>query len=522
MNAVPSSNSSEALLEATATALTLAWTSFISLVVAGVGSLVIARVLGPEGYGVYSLVLSVPSFLMAVSDLGLPTALIRYPSKYPDKVGPYISSGLVLLASSASAVSLVGFLLSEPLAKFIINRPEHAGLVALTAPYVLTYPLLLALRSSLVGVGRRGRAALVEPLYSTLRVVLSLTLALTYYVKGAVLGFVLASVISLAISLVLLVTSVRGLSLKVSRELLPDMLSFSLPLYVTSVLASISGTYTAMVISRVFSDSEIGNYRAAANLLSVISVAIVPFSTAFLKVFSGARNEVELTKTFEDSVKYVSLFSIPLTAFSFTCSADIVRVVYGRRYTEVPEYFRVLVLIYVLTLLGSHTLGSALNALGETRYVLISNVVGTLVYLPLVYLLAYRVGLVGVAVAYVVLHAVTTVTQLYLLSRRIPLRLGLTRQVKLLAVSTIASLPLVVTATASAEFLEALAVLLAKFLVYVVVYLSIAVALGVVSASEARVLKNLASGLGIFGKLLDPVFWYLNTLIKLLTRFRGN
>jgi O-antigen/teichoic acid export membrane protein len=277
-----------------------------------------------------------------------------------------------------------------------------------------------------------------------------------------------------------------------------------------------------MVISRAFSDSEIGNYRAAANLLSVISVAIVPFSTAFLKVFSGARSEVELAKTFEDSVKYVSLFSIPLTAFSFTCSADIVRVVYGRRYVDAPEYFRVLVLIYALTLLGSHTLGSALNALGETRYVLISNVVGALVYLPLVYLLAYRTGLVGVAVAYVVLHAVTTVAQLYLLSRRIPLRLRLARQVKLLAVSTIASLPLVVTATASVGFLESFAVLLAKFLVYVVVYLSIAVALGVISASEVGVLKNLATGLGVFGKLLNPVFWYLNTLIKLLTRFGGS
>jgi len=520
VKATPNSETSEALVEATATAITLAWSSFISLVVAGVGSLVIARVLGPEGYGIYSLVLTVPSFLIAVSDLGLTTALIRYPSKYPGNVGPYISSGLVLLTSSASVVSVAGFILSEPLARYIINRPEYSGLIALTAPYILTYPLLSASRSSLIGVGSRGRAALVEPLYNTLRVALSLTLALAYYVRGAVLGFVLASTISSAISLAMLVTSVRGLNLRVSKEVLLDMLKFSLPLYATSVLASLLSTYTTVVMSRAFSDPEIGNYRAAANLLSVISVAIVPFSTAFLRVFSGARSGIELAEVFKDSIRYVSLFSVPLTVFSFTCSVDIVRVIYGRRYVEAPEYFRVLVLIYALTLVGSHALGPALNALGETRYVLASNVVGALVYLPTLYLLAHKVGLVGVAVAYVVLQAVTTVAQLYLLSRKIPLRLELGKQIKLLAVSAIASLPLLLVVTTGTEFLESLASLLVKFLIYVAAYLSAAAALDVVGVSELRVLKTLATELGVFGKLLSPMLWYLNTLIRLLAKFR--
>jgi O-antigen/teichoic acid export membrane protein len=517
---LPSSGIGEALVEATAIAVTLAWSSLASVVIAGVGSLVVARILGPEGYGVYSLVLAVPSFLAAISDLGLPTALVRYPSKYSDRAGLYIPSGLILLASSASLASLACFLFREPLARYIINRPEYSELIAITAPFVLSYLLLSALRSSLLGVGRRGRAALVDPLYNTLRVVLSMALASIYYVRGAIVGFVVASIISSAVSLVLLITSTTGLSLKVSRELLIDMLKFSLPLYATSILASLLGTYSTIVMSRAFSDAEIGNYRAAANLLSVISVAIAPFSTAFLRVFSEARDGVELARDFAESVKYVPLFSIPLTVFSSTCSADIVRVVYGRRYAEAPEYFRVLVLAYALTLIGSHSLGSALNALGETRYILISNVVGALVYLPLLYLLASRVGLVGVAIASVVLSTVTTATQLCLLSRRIPVRFEAVRQTRLLLASVAASVPLVPIATSATEFLESLAVLLAKFVVYLAVYLLLAVVLGVVGVREVVVLKTLARGLGVFGKFLSPVLWYLDSLIKLLMRFR--
>jgi O-antigen/teichoic acid export membrane protein len=517
---LPNSGIGEALVEATAIAVTLAWSSLASVVIAGVGSLVVARILGPEGYGVYSLVLAVPSFLAAISDLGLPTALVRYPSKYSDRAGSYISSGLILLASSASFASLVCFLFREPLARYIINRPEYSELIAITAPFVLSYLLLSALRSSLLGVSRRGRAALVDPLYNTLRVVLSIALASIYYVRGAIVGFVVASIISSAVSLVLLITSTTGLSLKVSRELLIDMLKFSLPLYATSILASLLGTYSTIVMSRAFSDAEIGNYRAAANLLSVISVAIAPFSTAFLRVFSEAKDETELAKNFADSVRYVSLFSAPLTVFSFTCSVDIVRVVYGRRYIEAPEYFRVLVLTYALTLLGSHSLGSALNALGETRYILISNTIGALVYLPLLYLLTFRVGLIGVAIASAVLNTVTTLTQLYLLSRRISVRLKVARQARLLAVSAIASLPLVALTTTATGFLESLVVLLTKFLVYSATYLLVAVALGVVGVGEVKVIKTLASGLGVFGTFLSPVLWYLDSLIKLLTRFK--
>lgn len=50
----------------------------LSLIILAVGSIIIARLLGPENYGVYSLSLVVPSILAGLIDFGISSALIRF------------------------------------------------------------------------------------------------------------------------------------------------------------------------------------------------------------------------------------------------------------------------------------------------------------------------------------------------------------------------------------------------------------------------------------------------------------
>jgi len=52
------------------------------LVVLAVASIVIARLLGPEDYGLYSLSLVVPSILAGLVDFGIVSALIRFLAKF--------------------------------------------------------------------------------------------------------------------------------------------------------------------------------------------------------------------------------------------------------------------------------------------------------------------------------------------------------------------------------------------------------------------------------------------------------
>ena len=57
----------------------------ISTIILAVGSIAIARLLGSENYGLYSLSLTIPSILVLFTSLGVDQSLIKYVSEYSSK-----------------------------------------------------------------------------------------------------------------------------------------------------------------------------------------------------------------------------------------------------------------------------------------------------------------------------------------------------------------------------------------------------------------------------------------------------
>ncbi|MGQ9468430.1 MAG: oligosaccharide flippase family protein [Nitrososphaerales archaeon] len=54
----------------------------LSLIILAIGSIIVARLLGPENYGLLALSLVVPSILAGFIDFGMTHALIRYSAKF--------------------------------------------------------------------------------------------------------------------------------------------------------------------------------------------------------------------------------------------------------------------------------------------------------------------------------------------------------------------------------------------------------------------------------------------------------
>ncbi|MEM1527436.1 MAG: oligosaccharide flippase family protein [Sulfolobales archaeon] len=507
---------SNALYEAASTAVTLAGGSFLSVLIAGLGSLVLARVLGPEGYGAYSLVLAVPAFLASFVDLGMSAAMVRYIPRYPEKAASYVTLGVVVALITSSLITVIGILTSSALSKTLINRPEYSDLVLISMPYLLSYSLLNVSRASLIGMGKRVKAALLDPIYNFLRVSLSIALAVAFFTKGAVLGIVIASAVTSLVGVVLIIRSLSRPKLSFSYNEVLELLQFSIPLYVTGLVGSVTQMYTTLMLSRFFTDFEIGNYRAALNLLSVISIAIAPFSTAFLKVFSelGAQDFREL---FTDSIKYVALFSTPLTLFSSATAHDIVRVVYGRRYTEANVYFSMVVLVNTLTLLGSHVVGPALSAINKTKYILVSNILGSLAYVPLLYVLARTCGLQGAVISYLSLNTITTLAQLYFLVKSTKVSLDYVFSARVLVSAVTPSLALIPVAKGQ-EFADSLLLLALKFVAYIAVYVALLAISRTITESDVYKLSGLSKSLGPLSGIVNIVLKYATLLLRLLQR----
>lgn len=128
----------------------------LATLIAGLSSIALARVLGPSGYGRYSLSTTVAGFLMLATDFGVSAALAREASRLlaeREALAPLAGVALRFVLLSSLCAAAVGLPLSGALASTLLRRPDMAGLVELTLPLVVCNALFNLSFSALLGLG---------------------------------------------------------------------------------------------------------------------------------------------------------------------------------------------------------------------------------------------------------------------------------------------------------------------------------------------------------------------------------
>ncbi len=114
----------------------------LSLLILAIGSIIVARLLGPDDYGLFSLSLVVPSILAGVMDLGVNPALTRFSAKLRAEgknqlAANMLRSGFLFKLVTGIAMSTICFTFSASFAPHILNRPEMGPLIKLTSLLII-------------------------------------------------------------------------------------------------------------------------------------------------------------------------------------------------------------------------------------------------------------------------------------------------------------------------------------------------------------------------------------------------
>jgi len=105
--------------------------------VSAVGSIVIARLLGPANYGIISIALIYPLMFSGLADLGLSTAIMRYAS-ISNFRRAFTALQLRVLITMAFAVALIPL---APYLAFTLHRPYLTPMINVLAIYAFAYKL---------------------------------------------------------------------------------------------------------------------------------------------------------------------------------------------------------------------------------------------------------------------------------------------------------------------------------------------------------------------------------------------
>jgi O-antigen/teichoic acid export membrane protein len=333
----------------------------IALTFGFIASVVVARFLGPERYGVYSFVLWFLSMVGLLANLGIPTTITKYVSEFWGKedssaIGEIVSRLLRIELLAGVVLSLVLFFLAPPISRWY-NNPELSLYLRVAALVILPLTLMFFYNGLFSGLQRFDLIAKTNLMVSPVTVIVIL---LVIYFGGTIERLVAVS----AVANILLVTCYvyyrrtkfaaiqRGPS---KHDFGGKLLKFSATAFVVLLLDSIIWERFGIFFLSIYSTpSEIAFYNVAFIFSSRTMILLPGALTGILlpamsEVYGGGDRQ-ELARVHSNSTRYLAVLAFPLCLGGIGIAGQLFPALYGSSYQAAS-------LVFVVLLLGG-TVGS--------------------------------------------------------------------------------------------------------------------------------------------------------------------
>ena len=498
--------------------------NFTTTAISFVAIVIIARLLGPSQYGVYTLSILIPNILLNFLGLGVNSGITRYAAFHlsqdrPDIARRITNNGIAFVLLFGVALAAVCFAGAGFLSDFVLHRPDMAGLVRFASLIILAQALFQSAVSALLGWSLMGNISVTSVFQSSLRLLIAVPLVvLGFAVQGALVGYVLSIVIGGALGLLLLLRRTgRGGArpLEGFGEDVRTMLTYGRTLFVGQFASNISAQYVLLILAAVAANTYVGYYQSASNFTSAITLTSGAITQALFPAFAHLEGtKGDLGRAFTLATKYMGFALTPVIFLLMGASVQLIVVPFGSSYSTASTYLALLALSNISLLFGQGVLASFFNGVGRPRFYMAYSLAGagTLFVLAPLLTLGLGMGIPGLILSLFISNMVAVATGLYLSSRYFKTRIDLSAALSILGSSILAFLAVL---PLGASHINGVVLLGLEVVVFAVVYLTAAPLLRAIRQDDIEILTSAVAGLGRFKSVVLPILAYERFLIHL-------
>jgi O-antigen/teichoic acid export membrane protein len=383
-----------------------------------VETMVAARLLTTDSFGIFALVVVVVSFLIMAVDFGCKTAVTQMlASSEPGQQQAIACNALVFRIAVLLVVSLMVWLARGA----FLLLDQSGGLLK----YSVYIPAMLAaasldelLTAALQGVHAYHHVAIAQLVRSVLRSLLSIVMLvrLNLGLPALLYSWIISYAASTAYQYLVLPLPKR---LRWHRPLLRAMLRFGLPLQGDRFLWSVSSPVAMALLSRFLGPSAVAFYNVASRIPNALfgltqSYIDVYFPTMTDLLAKGKREQA--CRMLNHSLRLLS-FGLGLVALvAVLFSQQVIHVLFSDKYLPSTMIFSLLMIGLQTTMLGT-LLGYTLTAASHPEHSLGQNLIRTALSIVGKFLLIPTLGLVGPAYADLAAYYVANSVCVWLLRR---------------------------------------------------------------------------------------------------------
>jgi len=327
--------------------------NFLLALVSKIGALIftiiVARMLFPEVFGIYSLALTIILVIATFTDAGLNTTVVRYVSEALGKRGTnskkiarstaHFILRFKVLVTFVTAILL--FFLADSLSYYIFSKPELAIPLKLGALYLIAISLQGFLGSLFLAIQKVNYQTNAEAIFQITRIIITVILFWLYAAnaENVLISLIIASAFAIIFFyLVILIKFpylLRGDSEKIDDVSRKRIFSFFGWTSLTVISLSFFAQVDTFMIGIFLPAEFVGFYSVIFSIIGTVGV-LISFSNILLPAFTQVKKE-GIQSAFTKVIRYSLIISIPASVGLAFVIIPVIKTIYGTAYVP-PEY----------------------------------------------------------------------------------------------------------------------------------------------------------------------------------------
>ncbi len=401
-------------------------TKFLGMII----KIIMSRLIGTEGLGLYMMILPTFSLFIGISQFGLPIALSKLIAE-DTKNNKKLFFSCLPITIFVNIILIVFILLFAPIlsTKLLHNPDTYYGIlaIALVIPFTSISSIC---RSYFFGKEKMFPHVISNLVEDVVRLILMLIGIPLFIDKGiayAVCFIILSNVISELASILILFfflpknVKINKEDLRPSKKYIKESLSIGIPNTTGRLIGSIGYFLEPIILTSVlimvgykssFITTEYGILSGyVMPLLLLPSFFTMAISQALLPVVSreyARKNKKSVARKIKQAILFSLFLGVPVTILFVLFPEFFLKFIYHT--TEGATYMRVLAPICLFQYIQS-PLSSALDAMGKSKDAMVASTLGMITRTVLLFLLSMlKIGIwglifaIGVNVVVVTLH----------------------------------------------------------------------------------------------------------------------
>lgn len=383
----------------------------LNFAVAFISSIILARMLGPTGVGLYALVVLIPGTLVLFGTLGIEAATVYF-------IGSKRHDTLIIIGNSLSTAIFLGIFLMglfwgifhlAPVQQFVHERGvnlSYIWLVVFTVPLSLLLSFFSCVLLGKEEIGQYNKVSVTQNLFQFIAVII-LVVLFHQGLSGALRAYVVG-VISATVLVIMLVRTLGKINFSFNPKLFKDSLRYGLKAYVGNMTQFLNYRLDVYLVAFFLTPAAVGFYGIAYGIAERLWIIPGAIATILFPRISSLENSFERNQLTSRLARHTFLMVLILSLLLGLLARLLIGLFFGSAF--LPSVLPLLILLPgVVALGGAKTLTADLAGRGRPEIGTVAALISLVANVFLNFFLIPRWGISGAAFSSTVSYIINTV-----------------------------------------------------------------------------------------------------------------